>query len=221
MEKTAEKTTKKKTGKAQLKNTYMAYVLTEGKEPRSVFAFAKQAKITEEEFYNHYNSLQSLERALWTDWTDEVLNVLEQDETYSGYTTREKLLAFYFAWFEKMRAHRSYVLYRMGRAHREPDPVFLKGAKERFRSFAEGLVSDGKSSGEVMERPLSEHYYRAFWVQFLFLMRFWARDESEGFAKTDAAIEKSVNLGFDLIGSGPIDRIVDFAKFLFQNHRPF
>jgi hypothetical protein len=49
-----------------------------------------------------------------------------------------------------------------------------------------------------------------------FLLLFWRDDESAGFEKTDAAIEKSVNLAFDLIGKGAVDSAFDFAKFLYQ-----
>jgi hypothetical protein len=39
------------------------------------------------------------------------------------------------------------------------------------------------------------------------------------FEKTDAAIEKSVNLAFDLIGKGILDNALDFGKFLYQNSK--
>jgi hypothetical protein len=42
-------------------------------------------------------------------------------------------------------------------------------------------------------------------------------DTSNAFEKTDAAIEKSVNLAMDLMGKSPLDAALDFGKFLFQN----
>jgi hypothetical protein len=50
-----------------------------------------------------------------------------------------------------------------------------------------------------------------------FILLFWKEDDSAGFEKTDAAVEKSVNLAFDLIGKGAVDSAIDFAKFLYQN----
>ena len=222
MEKTAKSNTKKPVTKVQLKKAYIEYVLTEDKEPKSVFAFAKHNKISEEEFYKHFNSIQVLERSLWSDWFTDVTAMLEKDETYRTYSMREKVLALYYSLFEKMKSNRSYAIYRFEQSKREPDPQFLRGMKDEFKEFVDGLVNEGKETGEVMDRPFADKYVSAFWIQFLFVVRFWVNDESEGFAKTDAAIEKSVNLAFDLIGNGPIDRVVDFAKFLIQNHqRPF
>ena len=50
-----------------------------------------------------------------------------------------------------------------------------------------------------------------------FLLLFWRDDDSAGFEKTDAFVEKSVNLAFDLIGKGALDSAIDFAKFLYQS----
>jgi hypothetical protein len=79
------------------------------------------------------------------------------------------------------------------------------------------LVTEGKDTTEVAERPFTNQYEKAFWLHFLFITRFWVNDDSSDFEKTDAAIEKSVNLAFDLVGKGPLDSMLDFAKFLFQN----
>jgi hypothetical protein len=53
------------------------------------------------------------------------------------------------------------------------------------------------------------------WFKLLFLTDFWIRDTSKGFENTDAAVEKSVNLIFELMGQNTLDYIVDFAKFMF------
>jgi len=55
------------------------------------------------------------------------------------------------------------------------------------------------------------------WVQLLYITRVWANDESEDFQVTDAAIEKSSVLLFELMKSGPVDLLIDFLKFAYQN----
>ena len=49
-----------------------------------------------------------------------------------------------------------------------------------------------------------------------FVLMFWIKDESAEFEKTDEAIEKSVNLAFDLMGKGVVDNVFEFGKFLYQ-----
>ena len=53
----------------------------------------------------------------------------------------------------------------------------------------------------------------------IFLLNFWIKDTSKGFEATDAAIEKSVTLGFKLMGENMLDQVFDFGKFMFQNMR--
>ncbi|MFN6082873.1 MAG: TetR/AcrR family transcriptional regulator, partial [Bacteroidota bacterium] len=62
-----------------------------------------------------------------------------------------------------------------------------------------------------------DRYGEALWVNMLFVTGFWLKDQSAGFEKTDEAIERSVNLAFDLMGRSPLDSMIDFGKFLFQN----
>ena len=77
---------------------------------------------------------------------------------------------------------------------------------------------EGKETQEIANRPvISDRYDEALWIQVLFVLKYWLDDNSPRFEKTDAAIEKSVNLAFDLMGKSALDSFLDFAKFLYQN----
>jgi len=218
MEKKSPKKQTKTISKEDFIRAYTETLLMEGQEPRSVLAFVKSLDTTEAEFYKHFNSFRSLERLLWLDWFKETNSILESDEAYPHYSVREKLLAFFYTWLETLKQNRSFVLKKMENLDkRELNPTFLLDLKDEFEYFIKDLILEGKDTNEVAERQFSKYYDKAFWMQFLFIMRFWAQDDSLDFEKTDAAIEKSVNLAFDLVGQGPIDSMMDFAKFLFQN----
>lgn len=221
MEKSATKrAAKREVTVEQWTEAYMEHVLLEGREPSSVFAFAKHLKTTEEAFYTHFNSFTGLERSLWAGWLAETIKTLHADSAYAEYNVREKMLAFYFTWLETLRSNRSFVLKRFW--HADPknfNPPFLGDLHEHFRQFIEDLLMEGKNTGEVAERPFVNQYEKAFWLHFLFITHFWAHDESKAFEKTDAAIEKSVRLAFDLVGKSALDSMLDFGKFLFQNRK--
>ena len=55
-----------------------------------------------------------------------------------------------------------------------------------------------------------------FGDQFLFLLKFWMEDGSPGFEKTDIAIEKSVTTIFQIFENTPLEKIIDFGKFLYK-----
>jgi hypothetical protein len=79
------------------------------------------------------------------------------------------------------------------------------------------ILAEGMQNNEITERKfIDDKYVDGLWINFLFVLKFWIDDTSQAFEKTDVAIEKSVNLGMDLMGKGPLDAALDFGKFLFQ-----
>ena len=217
MEAASTKKSKKAISKEKLQEAYMEYVLLNENIPHSVFAFSKHLKIKEAEFYDHYNSFNALEGDIWKSWFDATVAVLHKDDAYNGYSIREKLLSLYYTWFEVVKGHRSYLLLRFERVSvKQPDPSFLKKLKVSFLEFMEDLVIEGKDSGEVAERRWSQQYSKGFWLQFIYLTKYWADDDSDGFEQTDALIEKMSNFSMDMISRGALDSFLDLAKFFIQ-----
>jgi hypothetical protein len=97
-------------------------------------------------------------------------------------------------------------------------PDALTDARAIFENFAEDVINDGLDSGELADRKfLSKRYKDALWVQFAFIINFWMDDDSNGFEKTDEAIEKGINLSFDLFQRSPLDNLFEYGKFLARN----
>jgi len=220
MEKTKKSKLKGKVVSAEkIISDYRDAVLTEGNQPASVFKFCKERGYKEDEFYQFFGSFEGLEKSIWKGYIDQTRNRMENDEDYLGFTTREKILTFYFSLAEVFKSDRSFTLYQL-KSWKNPSvvPSFLKGFKDSFTEWINKVLNEGKTSGEIAKRPyLDQRYDLLFWMHFMFILQFWSHDESAGFEKTDAAIEKSVNLAFDLIGKGVLDSAIDFGKFLFQN----
>ena len=90
--------------------------------------------------------------------------------------------------------------------------------KPIFENFAEELINDGLETGELADRKfLTKKYKDALWVQFAFIINFWTNDDSTGFEKTDEAIEKGINVTFDLFQRSPLDNLFEYGKFLSRN----
>ncbi len=222
---TMEKTVKKgrnaqKTGVTEkILDAFLTYKLTHGSAPPSIFLFCKELKIKEVDFYDVFNSFEDLEAEIWNQMLVKTIKMMESDPVYMEYSVREKLLAFYYSFLEELKQNRSYILAEADKNEFNLKmPSFLKRSKETFSGYINNLLLEGKDTSEVAERPIIEKQYaNLFWMQLLFLIHFWVKDTSRKFEKTDAAIEKTVNLSFDLIGKGAIDSMLDFAKFMYQN----
>lgn len=219
-------TTKKSTRKSNQKVSdekivaaYIKHLLVEGKQPVSVFKFCHDLHIEEEAFYNLVGSFDGLDRLIWKRFIDKTIARLESDRSFKDFSSREKMLAFYFTLLEELKSNRSYAIFHLG-SFRKPEmtPGYLKSFKEVFESFFEKILAEGKGNGEVANRPyLDRRYPQLFWFHLGFILLFWKDDDSAAFERTDAAIEKSVNLAFDLIGKGTIDSALDFGKFVYQS----
>ncbi|MBA4166936.1 MAG: TetR/AcrR family transcriptional regulator [Chitinophagaceae bacterium] len=206
------------TPETRIVTAYISYMLNNGHAPASVYKFAQDLGISEEEFYNHFGSFTSIERKIWLDFIDNTISRIENDAAYLTFDSRDKILTFYYAFFQELKKSRSFVLLQLGQHKKHlATPNFLKDFKARYTSFIEGVINAGKTNGDIAKRPFfDKRYPSVFWLHMTFLLLFWRDDSSQGFEKTDAAIEKSVSLAFELIGKGAVDSVVDFAKFLYQ-----
>lgn len=205
----------------KLKEAYIDYLLEHGKTPPSVYQFMKMQKKKEEEFYNYFNSFSALEKEIWKGFLDETLTRVQGEAVYMEYSVREKLLAFYYTMIEVLKSNRSYVILRIGEmpkpGQRTANTEVFSRLKEAFLEYANELIAEGKEIGEIVDRPIiGNRYDEGMWRQLQFVIYFWVKDDSQNFERTDEAIEKAVNLSFDIMGRGPIDAALDFAKFLYQ-----
>ena len=209
---------KKKIDEDQLIAIYMDYVLEHEKTPRSVYKFAKDNGMTEQEFYQFFGSFEGLRKNIWIKFYENSITVMEQSKEYAKFSNREKLLTFFYTFFEVLTANRSYVLYAL---HEKEMPMKnleqLKNLRKKMRSYAKELIADGNRDKSFKLFEQSEMVFsEGVWIQFLFLLKFWKDDNSPAFESTDVAIEKSVNTVFDLFDNTPLERVVDFGKFLWK-----
>ncbi|MEQ9581889.1 MAG: TetR family transcriptional regulator C-terminal domain-containing protein, partial [Arenibacter sp.] len=146
------------------------------------------------------------------------ITVLEKSEDYKSFDARNKLLSFYFTFFENLTANRSYVIYALDR-HKNglKGLTVLSDFKRSFTSYIEELdieTLDIKQEqiDKIQRRALQE----SAWLQLLLTIKFWMEDTSAAFEKTDIFIEKSVNTSFDVLNIAPLKSMLDFGKFIFK-----
>lgn len=197
---------------------YMNFALEHDSYPKSVFKFCKESKIKEEEFYSFFGSLDSVNKRIWNTFFSTTIDAMNSNEEYDKLSSKDKMLTFFYTFFELLTLNRSYVLFAL-KYHEMPlkNMGQLKGLRKHIKDFAKELIeidNDDKMF-RIAKNPVSV-YSEGAWLQFLFLLKFWMDDESAGFEKTDIAIEKSVNTIFDLFDNTPLSSVLDFGKFLWK-----
>jgi hypothetical protein len=202
-----------------IRKAYIDHVLTEGEQPKSVYIFAKRNKMTEADFYQHFGSFDAVEQGIWSGFALNTLIEIKGQEVWAQYSSREKALSWFYAFFELLKGSRSFADYSFKKQPKGlSTPRVFEKLKEIFEGFAEEMIKEGIESGELSDRTFfSNRYKDALWMQFVFVLNFWIKDTSTGFEKTDEAIEKGVNVTFDLFQRSPIDSLFEYGKFLAKN----
>lgn len=197
---------------------YMDYVLEHEMVPKSIYKFCKNNSIQEEDFYKFFGSVEGLQKAIWEKFFQNTMSLMQKNKEYDGFSNKDKMLTFFFSFFELLTLNRSYVLFTL-KEHKNmlKNLEQLKGLRKHLKSFASDLIEDGNTDKNLR---ITMHNPRIFsegaWLQFMFLLKFWMDDSSPGFEKTDLAIEKSVNTIFEVFDNTPLETILDFGKFLYK-----
>jgi len=209
---------KKTVSKNDIITFYMDYVLEHDHDPKTVFAFAKMNNFDEAKFYEYFASFEAIEKGIFEAFFTNSVNALNKSEDYKIFDARNKLLSFYYTFFENLTANRSYVKHVLDKYKGEFKGLkILSGLKQHFTHYVSELgiqMLDIKQDQleKIQDRALKE----SAWLQLLLTMKFWLDDTSASFEKTDIFIEKSVNTTFDVLDIAPLKSVIDLGKFLFK-----
>lgn len=199
-------------------DSYTNYILEQGGQPTSVYKFCKEIGIEEKDFYQHFASFEMIEAAFFVAMHNHCVSLLNKNEAYASYDNANKLLSYYYTFFEIAASNRSYILISL-KKNKNPinSLIQLKDLRTQFIGYAQTittLISEPPLNKlrNVEEKILNE----GAWLQFLFTLNFWLNDCSANFEKTDVLIEKSVRASFDLMENIPMKSLIDLGRFLWK-----
>ena len=197
---------------------FMDQVLNTNEEPKNVFLFCKEHKISEADFYTFFGSIEALKQQIWLKFFENATEIMEKEEAYGGYSNKNKLLTLYFTLFELFTANRSFILFLL--PNNKEALKNLKGMsllRKDFKAYIVNLLESGNS--EVFKKPAmltNPIISEGAWIQFLAILKFWIDDTSKSFESTDILIEKSVNTVVDLLNTKPLETLLDLGKLLWK-----
>jgi hypothetical protein len=203
----------------RLLQAYIDHVLEEGKPPASVFKFCRSLEVPEKDFYQLLSSFPALEGQVWASWIDQTTAAISASPEWAGFNARQRLLTFFFAFFERAVEHRSFLLARFPcpKQRLTGEAASIAGLKRRFEAFTESTLQHGVETGEIASRgPLNRLYAPALTELVLGAIEFHIRDDSAGFERTDAFVEKTTLLAFDLLHRSVLESAVDLVRFVAQ-----
>jgi AcrR family transcriptional regulator len=189
-----------------------------GHAPANVFQLCEHLGIAETEFYHHFGSLEKVEESVLLIRWQEVAEKFAQDDQFATFGITEKMLTLHFAFIESLRDIRSYLQWKLKDWKNPMDQIKgLMSLRQAFQDTVSPMLSAASSLGEIPDRKvISKLNVEALGMNLAFVIHFWLKDDSADFERTDACIEKSVQLTMDFVGRNAVDKLFDFGKFLFQ-----
>ena len=209
---------KKNVTKDSLTEMYMDYFLSNSEAPKSVYQFAQLNNFSEKNFYNYFGNFMAIEQYVFISFYDQSRKLLEKSEDYGSFDARNKLLSFYYTFFELLSANRSFVLLLLKEEYKPWNAMAsLSPLKEKYVEFIKELnIVTLDLREERIEKFQEKSIQQSSWMQMLITLNFWIKDVSPSFEKTDVFIEKSINTSFDLLDVKPLKSIIDLGKFMFH-----
>jgi AcrR family transcriptional regulator len=201
--------------RAKILAAFATHFAEEGQAPRSVAKFCRELGMAEVDFYSQFPSIHAVEKAFWRDWLGGVIEAVGSGAEWGEFTARERYLAFLFALMQSAADRRSLLLERFHDVAPLAHPAALEGMRSKFLEFARSLVDHGAASGEIAERRgLKNLYPGILYAHLRWVIDYHLKDESQDFDLTDAFIEKTVRLAFDLFRAQAFDSAADLLRFL-------
>jgi hypothetical protein len=179
--------------KKKILDTYCNNLCETGHRPVTVFAFCKELKIDESKFYEHYASFKSLESTIFESFFENTKALLEKDSNYAEADSQNKLLAYYYTFFEVLNNNRTLVTLLLSSEDKNwKMSNLLNKLKTHFQEYIDSLDIE---VGFLQNTPLSTYKDKGIrsiaWLQMIKTIDFWMKDESKGFEKTDVYIERN------------------------------
>ena len=150
-------------------SAYMEYVLMHEKTPKSVYKFAKEHAMTEAEFYKFFGSFENLQQGIWTAFFENAMQLGQKNPEYVSFSNQEKMLTFFFTFFELLTANRSYVMFAL-KQHSDmmKNLTQLKSLRSHIKEFAGTLINqkNEEKSFKILKQPVSV-FSEGAWLQTL------------------------------------------------------
>lgn len=209
--------TKKEKKSTDILTTFMQQTLEQEAFPKSVYKFCKENNIEEQEFYQHYASIDSIKHGVWAAFYTNTNALITKDTSFESLSRKDRLLTFFYTFFEVLLLNRSYVLFAMESTNSPMKKMgHLKQLRALVKAFATELIEEGNEDKSSFAQNPVELFSEATWAQLLLLLKFWINDSSPAFEKTDALIEKSVTVAFEVFDNSRLDTFLDLGKFLWK-----
>lgn len=178
------------------------------------FTISRKIGATEKDFFQYFTSADDVARKIWSNIGDQVMEVLNGSELHNSYPPRQKVLSYFFTFFDVALNERTFIDRTIG------NNDYLKSYRESFKNYIGDIVQEGIATEDMKERlSLSNYYPKVLWELHVKLVRVWLNDSSDNFVETEKAIEIYSKVPLELMGPNLLDSLFETVKYNVEQFR--
>jgi hypothetical protein len=177
----------------------------------SIPNLTKKTEKSASEIYSLFPNKKSILKFYYASLVIRYRAMLSEIDDFDSYSISEKLSNFAFTLFDMMNDRRKFVedTFEKYEWNCISKSEFQQEIKSLFKDF---FTSDGNiatSAGFFM----GDWFYASLKTQYLFLIKFWLQDNSDGYERTFALTDKITGFIEELVYSKIVDKGFDLAKY--------
>lgn len=177
----------------------------------SIPNLTKKTGKTASEIYTLFPNKNSILKFYYPSLVIRYRAMISDIDDFDSYSISEKISNFAFTLFDMMDERREFVgdTFEKYEWKCTPKSEFQKEVKSLMKDF---FTSDGNiatSAGFF----IGDLFYASLKTQFLFLIKFWLEDDSDGHERTFALTDKITGFIEELVYSRIVDKGFDLAKY--------
>jgi Tetracyclin repressor-like, C-terminal domain len=199
----------------ELLQAYKHFVGSKGRRPHSFIELQQSLSGTVTDIVIEGTSWRgALEEEIYSNAAREVVEVITQHPEWESHQSHECILTLTFTTIEKLRGMRSFIdvvspRYGLLPCHKK----MFYCLKKEYEPLVRSVLSKARVEG-ILPTRLNFEGVSLVLSTIRFCISFWRSDDSRDFERTDACIEKSIELLFDTLGRNILDSGFDLSRFL-------
>jgi hypothetical protein len=218
--------TKKKvtllTTEEEIMTAYMEYYISTPSDSISHKDFIANKRIDSDAFMAQFKDTNVIEERIWSYMMQSSIITVENDLSTEMQGIDNKLFSLFFTFFQNLTFNDTFFKKQL----KERKSILQKnrlysGMKTFFQTYLKNLhqsisCNSVKMGGEAVESILSFGFINAYWTELILLIEFWNTDDSNGYEKTDIAIEKTLKATQEIRSIEPLKSVIDLGKFIWK-----
>ncbi len=169
--------------------------------------------LTASEIFDLFPSKKAIREYYFTSLVYQYWAMISEIDGFEEYRVSEKFSNFIYTLFDMMDEYPSFVAHHFNRSvlKKGGSSDFHKEVKELFRDFMNSDSEVAVSAAFLMK----DLFYSLLTTQYLYLVKFWVTDESDGKERTLALVDKLTSLLEEIVYNKTFDKSFDLIKYLF------